>query len=220
MGPAAQDDPHEIVGVARSIRHHGLIEAPLRGAFDLYGQHGGRAMALMIRSLLPASSVLPLLREELERFDQDAPLYAQATFNELARGTVADRRTVLILLAVFAALALLMSIVGIYGVVAQSVRAQLKSFGIQMALGAVPHRVSGSVVRGAVVLASAGVFAGALASSLLTRAITGLLYGVEAFDPRTFVAVAVLLLLAAIVAAAGPAWRASRTDISGLLRDE
>lgn len=220
LGTQDTSDQHEIIGIVRAIRHHGLTAPPLAGAYDLYGQHGGRSSALLIRTSVPPASLLPVLREHLARFDGDAPLYAQATLEELARRTVADRRTVLVLLGVFAGIALALAVVGIYGVTAQAVRARMREYGIRLALGAAPGRVRAAVLGSGFALALAGVGAGAVGAAALTRTLQGLLYGVAPLDPRAFALAGAVLLVVALLAVLGPAVRASRVDVAGVLREE
>jgi ABC-type antimicrobial peptide transport system permease subunit len=138
----------------------------------------------------------------------------------LLHGSVSPQRFNLVLLGGFAALALLLAVVGAYGVIAYSVGQRTREIGIRMALGAAAREIQRAVVGPAVGLAALGIVIGSVAAWLLGRALAPDLYEISLHDPTTFALVAVILLAAAWAACAIPAWRASRLDPLVALRSE
>jgi putative ABC transport system permease protein len=167
-----------------------------------------------------AGALASLLRAEVEALDPEQPISRVMGLDEaLARG-VAPRRFGLALLAGFALTALMLTLVGIYGVAAYSVGQRIPELGVRVALGAERGRILGLVVRGVLVQVLIGVVAGLALAFAATRALQGLLFQVAPTDPTTFAAVPVLLLAAAALAALGPALRAARIDPVAALRYE
>ena len=139
---------------------------------------------------------------------------------EIVSGTLASRRFLLALLATFAAIALLLASVGIYGVISYSVSQRTREIGIRMALGAKQRDILTSIVGHGAMLAIAGVALGTIASFFLTRFIANLLFGVTGADPLTFCGVAIVLAAVALAASFLPALRGSRADPLAALRCE
>jgi putative ABC transport system permease protein len=152
--------------------------------------------------------------------DRTQPVYDVQTLEQALSGSVAPRRFNLFLLGTFAGTALLLAIVGIYGVVAYSVSLRTQEIGVRMALGASRGQVLGMVIVKGVGLTIAGIFLGISAALGLTRLMVSLLYDVKAADPTTFVSVAVLLAVTALLACLGPALRAALIDPMIALRRE
>ena len=152
--------------------------------------------------------------------DRTQPVYDVQTLEQALCGSVAPRRFNLFLLGTFAGTALLLAIVGIYGVVAYSVSLRTQEIGVRMALGASRGQVLGMVIVKGVGLTIAGIFLGISAALGLTRLMVSLLYDVKAADPTTFVSVAVLLAVTALLACLGPALRAALIDPMIALRRE
>jgi predicted permease len=166
------------------------------------------------------NALASLLRAEVEALDPEQPISRVMGLDEaLARG-VAPRRFGLALLAGFALTALLLTLVGIYGVAAYSVGQRIPELGVRVALGAERGRILGLVVRGVLGQVLIGVVVGLALAFAATRALEGLLFQVAPTDPATFAAVPVLLLAAAALAALGPALRATRIDPVAALRHE
>jgi ABC-type antimicrobial peptide transport system permease subunit len=147
-------------------------------------------------------------------------VYGAESMDEIVSGSLATRRFTMILLGVFAGLALLLASVGIYGVISYVVGERTREMGIRMALGAQRSDILWLILRHGGTLAGAGVFLGLMLSIGLARFMTGLLYGVRATDPVTFLAVAMLLGLVALAACCVPALRAARVDPMVALRYE
>jgi ABC-type antimicrobial peptide transport system permease subunit len=140
--------------------------------------------------------------------------------NEVVAEALAPERFLALLLSLFAAVTLVLAVVGLYGVIAYTVSARLREMGVRLALGAEAGRIGRLVVARSVMLAVGGIVAGLLLAAAGAPAIRSLLYGVGAVDPLTFGLAAALLLAVAVLASAVPAWRAARVDPVEVLRAE
>src|SRR5262249_50407907 len=152
--------------------------------------------------------------------DSELPIYAVRSMEESMAATVAQRRFAMRLLALFAAAALALSALGIYGVIAYGVSRRTREIGIRMALGARPRDVQGLILGQGLRLILAGVGLGVAGALAITRALSALLYGVSPRDPATFGAIAALLVAVALLATWLPARRAAALDPSAALRSE
>jgi predicted permease len=212
--------PFTVVGVVGDVRDQSLSSPPeptlygcsrqrLRaaGRFHLAISGSGGSAAL-------AQAARPLLRE----LTPEVPPRLR-TVESLLEGSLAQRRFSLLLLGVFGGVALLLAVLGLYGVVSYAVAERTREFGIRFALGASTRAVLGLVVREAARLAGLGLLLGALGALGLTRVLESLVYGVSATDPVAFAGVALLLLAVALLASLVPARRASRVDPMSVLRD-
>jgi predicted lysophospholipase L1 biosynthesis ABC-type transport system permease subunit len=175
---------------------------------------------LVVRTSLPPAQLAAAIRGTLKPIAPDVPGSDFRTLTALVDRAVSPRRFVVWLLAGFAAFALVLASLGIYGVVSYSVEQRRQEIGIRMALGASGAGLQAAIVGGTLRLAAVGTVLGAMLSWLAARAMSGLLFGVEASDPATFAGMA--LLLAAVAGMAGylPARRASRIDPALALRAE
>jgi ABC-type antimicrobial peptide transport system permease subunit len=154
------------------------------------------------------------------RLDRDLPVYDAFTLETMVDRSLGQPRFYVTLLTVFAGLALVLAIVGIYGIIAYTVQQRTREIGIRIALGASTERVVGMVVRRGLVLAAAGVVLGSVGAYALSRVLRSLLYGVGERDPVTFVGVATLLGISAVAASWIPARRAARVDPLTAMRAE
>jgi predicted permease len=210
-----------IVGVAAEVKHRRLIEAASADP-DLYlpfAQFPTRTFALLARTDGPAVP-LDTLRRELGALDPTVPLSGVRTMRELLRGQSASARFNAALLAAFAAVALVLATVGVYGVVGYAVAQRTREIGTRMALGARPRDVVRLVVGQGFRPVAAGLAAGALAALGCARALQGLLVGVGPTDPATLAVTGGILAATAVLAAYVPARRASRLDPVAALRSE
>jgi putative ABC transport system permease protein len=169
-------------------------------------------MALVIRTAGDPAAFVPMLRRELQALDKDQPIYNVRTMEEVVRTSLGTRRVSMLLFSVFAGAALLLAAVGIYGVMAYSVTQRTHEIGIRMALGAQAGDVLRLVVRQGMTLVLIGIVVGVAGALGLTRVIANLLFGVNAADPVTFVAISLLLAAVAFLACYLPARRAARLD--------
>ncbi len=212
-----------VVGVVGSLRRDGL-DADLTPQIYLPAAQTGiypvRLADVAVRGNGGAGALGALVRAEVLALDPEQPISRVMSLDEaLARG-VASRRFGLALLAGFAVVALVLTLVGIYGVASYSVGQRVPELGVRVALGADRGRILGLVVRGVLVQVALGVAVGLGLALLATRALGGLLFEVAPTDPATFAAVPVLVVLAAALAALGPALRATRIDPVAALRYE
>ncbi|MCP5112380.1 MAG: FtsX-like permease family protein [bacterium] len=160
------------------------------------------------------------VKQAIWRVDKDQPVFRIRTMADVLSEARVTTRLTMVLLGVFATLALIMAAVGVYGVMSYSVSQRRQEIGVRIAMGARSSDVFSLVVRKGLLLGAAGVAAGSVAAFILTRVIASLLYGVSATEPLTFVAVAVLLIAVSGAACYLPARRATRVDPVNTLRYE
>ncbi len=212
-----------VIGVVGDVTHNGLTGS-VRGRFyrphaqlDGYSQ---RSLTLTIETEGPPLSALPRVREAVRRMDPSIPLAEVATMDDVLASSVAQPRFAMVLLAAFAAMALTLAVVGIYGVISYAASRRTQEIGIRMALGAETGDVVRLMVRQGMVMAGLGVVVGTGAAFFLTRLMEGMLYGVEPTDLGTFTTVPALFLLVALLACWIPAARGARVDPATALRYE
>jgi len=214
--------PLTIVGIVGDIRARGLNFPPSPIIYVDYRQRGMKANSsptVVMRSTAPAGEMVSAARGIFHDLAPDAPVKF-STFAEEMGGWLADRRFLLLLVGLFAAAALALAAVGIYGVVAFSVTRRTQEIGIRMALGSRRSDVLRLVLGEGARMAALGVAIGVGASLAITRLMSSLLFGISATDPLTFVGVAALLSCVALLASYIPARRAMRVDPTIALRYE
>jgi len=217
----------EIVGIVKHVRHYGIASEPpyvqVYAPVDqlpLWFQQRHPAMSLFARTSLGTEGTAAAIRRELAAIDRDIPVYSVQTMSAyLAQDTEQPRLSVM-LLSGLGGLALLLAVIGIYGVVSYSVAQRTQEIGVRMALGATGRDVLRLVVGQAIALVVAGVAIGVGASLALGSVMRNLLFEVSARDPSTLVAIAAVLTAVGITASAVPAMRATRVDPLVALRAE
>ena len=229
-GDPAQGTPHvEIVGVVAHVKQFGLdiqelIPAQLyRPRTQIPLQFRARSNAnisLLVRTSADPAALAAAVRRAVREIDNTQPVYDVNTMAQILSDSLASQRLSMLLLSIFAAGAVVIAAVGIYGVMSYAVIQRTHELGIRLALGAQPRDVLRLVIRQGMLLASAGVAVGLVGALLLTRVMATLLYGVRPTDPATFGAVSLLLLVVALAACFIPARRATRVDPLIALRYE
>jgi putative ABC transport system permease protein len=208
-----------VIGVVNEVKYAGLDKPDEGTVYDLLNPQTNSAF-LLARTAVDPSAVVAPLREVLRQLDADVPLSNVATIDELVDTALARPRSLSILVAALAAVALALSMIGIYGVMAHYVQQHAKDIAIRLALGGTRGNLFRLVVGQGMMVVFGGVAIGLFASFAVTRAMSSLLFGVSAADPRTFAAVSGVLAVVALAACALPAGRAIRVEAASVLRDE
>jgi putative ABC transport system permease protein len=212
-----------IIGVAGDVKHFGLNEAEEPAVYTPYAQSihpWKRWMYLVVRSHADPSALTNMVKDKIWSVDNQIPVTRVQTMTEARAASVAGQRFNMLLLGLFASVALLLAAVGIYGVISYSVTQRTHEIGIRMALGAQTKDVLKMVLGRGLLLALIGVAIGIAGAFALTRVMASLLFGVSATDPATFASVALLLVFVALLASYVPARRAMRVDPMVALRYE
>jgi len=174
----------------------------------------------VIRSSVEPLSLSEPVRQAIWKVDADQPMWKIRTVEFLVNRSTADRKFLMALMGIFAALALVLTIIGLYGVISYLVNQRTQEIGIRMALGAQMRDILRMVLKQGMILVLSGVGLGLAAAWLLTRLMTTLLYQVSATDPLTFVSISLLLIAVALIACYVPARRATKVDPLTALRYE
>ena len=207
-----------VVGVVSDIRHLGPATPPRPEFYQPYTQRSFPFMAFVVRTSGSPAALVPSIRAAVTSLDSAQPIAGVGTMDEHIARALSRPRFMSTLIACFGFLALVLSTVGVYGVMAFSVAQRTREIAIRTALGATGRDVLTLVLGQALALAAAGVAAGIAASIALSGVSRGLLYGVTAADPGTYSAVVGILGTVALLAAAVPAWRATRIPGATILR--
>jgi len=219
-GPDGSDRLREVVGVVGAVRHDGLRAAPPPTAYEPFFQKGGAAgFSLLVRSDAPAAAVAQAARALLVSMDPEIPADRVGTMSARISRSVAGPRFYTVVLSVFGVLAVVLALAGCQAGLAHRVAARRREIGLRMALGASQPGVRGMVLRRGLALTGAGAAVGLALSLPATRLLDAQLYGVAPGDPVTYVALLVLLLLAAALASDLPARRAAKVDPAETLRE-
>jgi putative ABC transport system permease protein len=212
-----------VIGVVRDVRERGYeleLKSGVYIPFVQYQDTWAVPESLVVRTKGDPAALTAAIRRIIAGVDSQQPVVAVRTMEETLDRTVEDRTQQMTLLGAFAALALLLASIGIYGVLSYAVTQRRREIGVRMALGATSRTVVGMVVGRGLVLTGAGLAIGLAAAAAGTRAMKTMLYGVDAIDPVTFAGVAGLLCMVAVLACWVPALRAARVDPIVVLRDE
>ena len=212
------ETPFEVVGVAGDTRNRGLQSDPGLVMFTPYAQFTFPGMAVTIRTDSDPARFGRAAIMQLRAVDKDLAVTGQQTMDRLMEKQLAQQRQTMFLVGGFAGVALLLALIGLYGVMAYSVAQRTTEFGIRQAIGAQRSDILRMVFGQAARLSVAGIFGGVIAALFLTRLLSGLLFRVSASDPATFCAIALVFLTVALLAAYVPAWRATRVDPVEALR--
>jgi putative ABC transport system permease protein len=210
----------EVVGVVADVKHQGLDAATFPEMYVPFAQRPNRDMTVVVRTSGDPQTLAGSLRREVLQIDPNQPVASIGMMTDLMGASVARPRFNFLLLSAFAALALVLALVGVYGVMSYAVSQRSHEIGVRMALGARATDVLSMVIRDGMGLVIAGVAFGLAASFALTRLMTSLLYEVSASDPFIFAGVTLALAAVAFAACYLPARRAARVDPMITLRYE
>ena len=216
-------NPHgraEVVGVVGDVKHYGLGSEPRAELFMPAWQQPLNGMALIVRTASDPQPFVDQIRRQVLSIDAEQPIYDVSTMVDVVSRSVFLPRISMVLLGAFAISALLLAVVGIYGVVSYTVTQRTRELGLRMALGADAGATLRLVMGRSLLLIAGGTVCGLLASVAVTRVIAGLLYAVGPLDPLVFVSVSALLAGAGVVATLIPARRATKVDPIIALRIE
>ena len=207
-----------IVGIVGNVRHNGVTSEIKSKFYRAHGQfhrssgNPARNMTLVVKTAGNPLLMIPAVRREVRALDGNLPIAAIRSMQAVVDTSIATPRLTGWLLGVFAALALALAAVGVYGVLSYVVTHRRQEIGVRIAMGAGPGRVLGLILRGGMLLAGTGIALGLALAAITTRLIAALLHGVEPLDPVTFAVAPAILLLVALGASLIPAWRATRVD--------
>jgi putative ABC transport system permease protein len=209
-----------IVGVVGDAKHYFIGEDQRPQIYAPYSQMPGLFATLLMRTTVEPMSISEQVRQTVWKIDPDQPMWKIRTVEFLVDRSVADRKFLMTLMVIFAGLALVLTVIGLYGVISYLVNQRTQEIGIRMALGAQMGDILRMVLKQGMLLVSAGVVLGLLACWGLTRLMEKLLYKTSATDPVTFTGLAVLLIVVALFACYIPARRATKVDPLDALRYE
>jgi putative ABC transport system permease protein len=221
LGSASSDRPYlTIVGVVGDVKHTTLVDEARPHLYYPYLQRPQLTMGFVVRSPLNLGTLAPLIREAVWSVDRDAPVENLKPLEQSIIEATAQKRFQMLLLTLFAGLALLLASVGIYGVMSYAVSQRTQELGIRLALGARPGDLMRMILKDGLLVTAGGVAIGIISALALTRVMQALLFEVSATDPLIFILVAVILTGVALVACLAPARRATKVDPMVALRYE
>ncbi|HUG97662.1 MAG TPA: ABC transporter permease [Gammaproteobacteria bacterium] len=217
---SGEPDWREVVGVVADVRHYGLDARLEPQMYEPFAQNPfGNAFLVMNSKVLPAALTGPV-RALVRELDADQPVGELRSLASVIEDSLADRRFGAWLIGGFAATALLLAAIGLYGTLAYAVRQTVREIGVRLAIGARPGDVLRAVLRRGVVVAALGVTVGLALALVGTRLLESFVFGISVRDPAVFGGIAAAMLGVAVAASVIPAWRASRIDPMRALREE
>jgi putative ABC transport system permease protein len=212
-------EPSEVVGIAGDIRNKGLAEETQAQVYVPFPQLPWGNMNLLVRTDVPPLSMASVVQKQISAVDADQPVTSVQTVDQLMDSSRAQPRFTMLLLGLFSLAALILAIIGIYGVLAYSVAQRRHEMAIRLALGAERGDILRLVVRQGLGLALVGIAVGLCAAFLMTRLMSSMLYDVSARDLTTFAIAPVIFLCIALLASYLPARRATRLNPLEVLRE-
>ena len=218
--PGMEEKQREVVGVVATIKQLTLDSDARSGMYMPHLQAPTAGLTVLVRTRGEPLSIATAVRQEVRALDKDVPVAQVQTMEKVLGASVAQPRFSMLLVGLFAALALVLSAVGIYGVMAYAVSRRAHEIGVRMALGAGANQVLKLVLKDGMTLAFVGIAVGLLGAFALTRLMASLLFGIGAKDPVTFVSVSAFLAFVAFIACYIPARRATKVDPLIALRNE
>lgn len=209
----------EIVGIVSTSKYNSLAEAPRPFFYVPLRQNFSGRASLYIRTRVAPEVMAATIASEIRRLDPNLAPYEVITMQEQVDRSISSQRIAAVVIGIFGSLALLLAAIGLFGLMSYAVSQRTRELGLRIALGAVASTLLSDVISQTLKLAGAGIAIGAVATLVVTNQMSGLLYRVSPRDPRSFVLAGLVMIAAAVAASALPAWRATRTDPIGALRD-
>jgi putative ABC transport system permease protein len=201
-----------VIGVVGDAKHYWLEEPTRSQVYGAYSQDPGIFATAVIRTNVEPMALAEQVRQAVWKIDSDQPMWKMRTVEFLVNRSVADRKFLLALMGIFAALALVLTTIGLYGVISYLVNQRTQEIGIRMALGAQLGDILRMVLKQGMLMVALGVVIGLVSAWVMTRLISRLLFQVSATDPLTFVGISVMLIVVALLACYLPARRATKVD--------
>ena len=209
-----------IVGIAQDVRNDGLEASAKPTIYIPFDQFPRASISLVVRTREHSAATVTALRDAVREVAPTQPLFGDQTMEQVVGQSVSLRRFLMVLIGMFAGIAVLLGLVAVYGVLSYLVGQRRQEIAVRLALGATRSEILRLVASHGVVLGSVGVGLGLAASIALSRVLEGRLFGVSALDPGIYVLAAVLHLVVVVAASALPAWRATRVEALAALRGE
>jgi predicted permease len=221
LGDGITEEPvREIIGVVGSVKRKGITTQTEAQFYLPLAQAIILSPAIVVRTTGDPLAMLAPVRDQVSQMDSNVPLYRVNTLDDFVALSAAQPRFQTVLITFFAGMALLLSAIGLYAVLAYMVAQRTLEIGLRLALGAQRESVVGLIMRRGLLLAATGIAIGIVASMIFTRFLSEMLYGVKPLDPLTFVAVSAVLILVSLIASSAPAYRAARLDPMKTLREQ
>ncbi len=214
------DNLAEIIGVVGNMRERGLDSDPTLTVYIPYRGTGSTPVQFVVHAAGDPQKLMPAMRSALAQIDPSLPIARVQTFDQIIERSLSGRRFNTLLLSVFAGVALLLALAGIYGVLAYAVAQRTAEIGLRVALGATSRNILRLIIGQGMRPILVGIAVGLAAAFWLSRFVTGLLFGIDAVDPLTFAGVAAVVALTALAACCVPAVRALRINPVTALREE
>jgi putative ABC transport system permease protein len=211
---------YTVVGIVGDVRHYEMAKPPTPQMYVAQRQFTDSFLVVVVRTMVDPQILAGDVRRAVWSVANDVPVYEVATLSELVAKSVGSRTFVMVLLELFGAVALLMTAIGIYGVISYSVSERTREIGVRSALGAARGDIVRLVLGSGLATVAAGLAVGCVLAFGLTRYLRSSLFGVSAADPLTFAAVVLALVAVTLVAQALPAARAVRVDPVVALRQD
>jgi putative ABC transport system permease protein len=215
-----EQNAREIVGVVKSVKHFALDQEPQPEMYVPYGQSPSRYMRMVVRTDVAPKTLVNATQRQVWELDRELPVAEMNSMDDLVSKSVSQQRSSMILLTLFAAVALVLAAIGIYGVLSYSVTQRTREIGIRMALGASKTEILKLIISKGMMLTAIGIVLGVAGAYALTRAVRSLLFGVGSLDLAIFVIVPMVFAVIAVFACFFPARRASQVDPLVALRSE
>jgi predicted permease len=219
-GPGQPKAGGEVVGIVRDVKRHGLAKESVPEIYLPYPQYAARSMTLVLRTSVPPRSLATAAEKAVHELDPQLALAQVATLDEVVARSISQPRFYTLLLGGFAAVALFLAALGLFGVMSYAVAERTRELAVRMALGAQQRELRAMVLRQALVLGGVGLALGTAGAIVATRSLATLLYSVAPGDPATLAAVGLLLIATTLLAGYLPARRATRVDPVVALRAE